>query len=140
MLELYKKLIAEHSKCVFNLGKPLAITASKRGWNRMCGDEIFIYCAGQDDAMEIWYECKGCALCKASCAILAKTQSLNSRSKIQETMDKFFCLDESLADPIRTLLTAKNFPARLKFVTLAWQTLKECLQQNSKQELYVTTE
>ena len=141
MLELYKKLISEHSKSVFNVGKPSSFTVSKRGWNRLCGDEIVLYCSAvQEDILEIWYECKGCALCKASCAILVNTQNLKSRDDILDSLNKFIRLDDSFDDPIQTLLTAKKFPARLKCVTLAWQTLIECLQLNSKEDIYATTE
>ena len=144
MLELYQKLIVDYSKATFQAKKPSIFFTQKRGWNRLCGDEINIYLSGEKSHPEVWYDCRGCALCKASCAILVATQNLKPAAEMIQAFQFFTSTDSTvLADPIRTLLTARKFPARLKCVTLAWQTLSTSLTDlagNSQEDLYVTTE
>ena len=140
MLELYQTLVSEKSRLTFQMGKPEQIFAQSRGLNRLCGDEVFIYCSGEKTQPELWYECKGCAICKASCAVLIESQNLRPLVAIKASVENFLNFNDDFEEPVKTLLTAKNFPARFKCVTLAWQTLKSCLDENSKKDLYVTTE
>ncbi len=140
MLELYKNLIAEQSRATFQVGKPAQYFYEKRGWNRLCGDDLWIYATGSKQALELWYDCRGCALCKASCAVLVSSQNLKSEDEIHRQCLNFLAFDAFADEPLKTLATAKNYPARLKCITLPWQTLSACLLSNSKEELYVTTE
>lgn len=130
---LYQSVILEHSRQPQNYGHPEGATHEARGYNPLCGDQVTIYLTLEDERLiDVAFEGKGCALCLASASIMTNTLKAADRAKVESlTKDlKTICTDEDgqvVNDPeeLAALLPlggVRNYPVRVKCVTLPWQT------------------
>ncbi|MEQ8654299.1 MAG: SUF system NifU family Fe-S cluster assembly protein [Kiloniellales bacterium] len=130
---LYQSVILEHSRQPQNYGHPEATTHEARGYNPLCGDQVTIYLTLEDERLiDVAFEGKGCALCLASASIMTNILKAADRAKVESLVEdlKTICTDEDgqvVNDPeeLAALLPlggVRNYPVRVKCVTLPWQT------------------
>ncbi len=130
---LYQSVILEHSRQPRNFGRPEATTHEAHGYNPLCGDQVTIYLALDGERiLAAGFEGKGCALCLASASLMTEALQAAERGKVATLMEdlKAICSqgeEQEVANPdeIARLLPlggVKNYPVRVKCVTLPWQT------------------
>lgn len=130
---LYQSVILEHSRHPHNHGRPEGTTHQARGYNPLCGDQVTIYLALEGETIvAAGFEGKGCALCLASASLMTESLKQADRATAGRLFDdlKAICSDAEAEvvnspDAIAPLLPlggVRNYPVRVKCVTLPWQT------------------
>ncbi len=130
---LYQSVILEHSRQPRNFGQRDGATHKARGYNPLCGDQVTIYLTLEGERFtDVGFEGKGCALCLASASLMTEALKAAERSKLASLMEdvKTICSDQdgrvvNNPDEIAALLPlggVRNYPVRVKCVTLPWQT------------------
>lgn len=130
---LYQSVILEHSRQPRNFGKLEEATHKARGYNPLCGDQVTVYLNLEGEQLvDVGFEGKGCALCLASASMMTEALKAADRDKVASLTDdvKTICTEEdgqvvNSPDEIAALLPlggVRNYPVRVKCVTLPWQT------------------
>jgi nitrogen fixation NifU-like protein len=135
--DLFTEIILDHYQHPHNHGTISNPTASSRGYNESCGDEVFISLTTKDGIVEdIKFTGAGCSISQASASILTDLVKGKSITEVRALADKFYNLvrdinapeDEQLGDAV-ALKGVARFPARVKCATMPWHTLEECFKQ-----------
>src|SRR6201997_4733920 len=120
---LYREVILDHYKNPRGHGLIEGADAQAEGQNPLCGDEVAIYVAFDDDGDtidEVKFSGRGCAISQAATSML--TEMVKGRSATQvATLPR-----EELLDEIGIPLT----PVRLKCALLGLSTLKLALHKS----------
>ena len=146
--DLYREVILDHSRSPRHFGKLADATHSAEGINPLCGDKLRLYLRLDQDStiVDVAFEGSGCAISIASASLLT---DIVIGTSVASALDYFRAVTEHLtaANPaglesidlgkIRALDGVREFPARVKCATLAWQALNSAIQQ---QAMPVTTE
>lgn len=135
--DLFTEIILDHYQHPHNHGTISNPTASSRGFNESCGDEVFISLTSRDGIIEdIKFTGAGCSISQASASMLTDLAKGKSIAEVKVLAEKFYKLvkdvnaaeDDQLGDAVALKGVAK-FPARVKCATIAWHTLEECFKQ-----------
>ena len=140
--DLYQEVILDHNKNPRNFKE---IKGKKQeGFNPICGDHLFVYLNVKDDKIaEISFTGDGCAISKASASMM--TQSLTGKT-VKEAKELFkefhdlvteqkegdLDLSKSNLGKLKIFSGIKNYPARIKCASLAWHTMKACLDNKEE--------
>ncbi len=133
---LYQDAILDHSKRPKNFGKPAGATVKARGYNPLCGDQVTLYLAldEQRHIHAVGFEGKGCALCLASASLLTEAVSDKNEDEARELAGSIrrLCTEQDYRpsadlEPLLPLSGVRNHPARVKCATLPWHTLVAAL-------------
>ena len=136
--DLYREIILDHYKSPRNRGslEPPAVRAE--GHNPLCGDEIEVFIAVEDDKVsDIKISGQGCSISQSSASMMsaavkgkpiAEVRALISRFKHMMSIEEDSELDTSapLGD-LEALTGVVKFPVRIKCAVLSWNTLAEAL-------------
>jgi|SRR5215203_413664 len=141
--ELYQQVILDHNKKPRNFRKLDHANHSAEGYNPLCGDQLTIYLALENDQVkEVAFEGSGCAISKASASMM--TQAVKGKSKEQaEKLFKEFHLmvtgeldeetQENSLGNLKIFAGVREFPVRVKCATLPWHTMHAAL--NNKEQI-----
>jgi nitrogen fixation NifU-like protein len=136
--DLYREIILDHYKSPRNRGslEPPAVRAE--GHNPLCGDEIEVFIAVEDDKVsDIKISGQGCSISQSSASMMsaavkgkpiAEVRALISRFKHMMSIEEDGEPDTSapLGD-LEALTGVVKFPVRIKCAVLSWNTLAEAL-------------
>jgi len=136
--DLYREIILDHYKSPRNRGslEPPAVRAE--GHNPLCGDEIEVFIAVEDDKVsDIKISGQGCSISQSSASMMsaaikgkpiAEVRALISRFKHMMSIEEDGEPDTSapLGD-LEALQGVVKFPVRIKCAVLSWNTLAEAL-------------
>ena len=136
--DLYREIILDHYKSPRNRGslEPPAVRAE--GHNPLCGDEIEVFIAVEDDKVsDIKISGQGCSISQSSASMMsaavkgkpiAEIHALISRFKHMMSIEEDGEPDTSapLGD-LEALTGVVKFPVRIKCAVLSWNTLAEAL-------------
>lgn len=136
--DLYREIILDHYKSPRNRGtlEPPAIRTE--GHNPLCGDEIEVYIAVDNDIVsDIKISGQGCSISQSSASMMsaaikgkpvAEVRALIHRFKHMMSIEDVDEPDTSapLGD-LEALQGVVKFPVRIKCAVLAWNTLAEGL-------------
>lgn len=136
--DLYREIILDHYKSPRNRGslEPPAVRAE--GHNPLCGDEIEVFIAVEDDKVsDIKISGQGCSISQSSASMMsaavkgkpiAEVRALISRFKHMMSIEEDGEPDISapLGD-LEALTGVVKFPVRIKCAVLSWNTLAEAL-------------
>jgi len=133
---LYQETILEHSKRPRNFGKPAGATVQARGYNPLCGDQVTLWLA-LDEQRHIHaagFEGKGCALCLASASLMTEAVADRDEAEARALAEglRRLCSEQdyrppAALEPLLALSGVRNYPARVKCATLPWHTLVAAL-------------
>jgi nitrogen fixation NifU-like protein len=136
--ELYQEIIMDHSRSPRGFGKPVQFDFSKESFNPLCGDRVTIYLSRTPQGnLVLAFEGSGCAMCMASTSLLIERLQGLQPSVASTTLSTLFQLlrlepmDPSDLDSLGKLTilqSVKQYPARVKCVTLPWHALKDLLE------------
>lgn len=138
--DLYRKVIIDHAQQPRNFGVLEGATHSADGINPLCGDKLHLAVVVNTDNTidDIRFEGSGCAISLASASMLTETlqrRSIVEASALAQTVtarlsgsgETDLCPEIDFQD-LRALEGVRQYPARVKCATLAWQTLHAALK------------
>ena len=139
---LYRDTVLDHSRHPRNFGRLEHADRQAEGHNPLCGDKVTLYLQLSGECLtEARFEASGCALATASASLLTeavKGQSTGASRELAEAALAAFRPDGAeLPAPLAPFQTVRDYPSRIRCVTLAWQTLLAALNRRSE---VVTTE
>jgi nitrogen fixation NifU-like protein len=121
--ELYRELILDHYKNPRNHGRLEDADARAEGMNPLCGDEVTITVAFDDDGetiQDVMFEGRGCAISQAATSMLMELVKGRTAADVAELPK------EELLEEIGVELT----PIRLKCALLGLGVLKVALNRS----------
>jgi nitrogen fixation NifU-like protein len=145
--ELYQDIILNHSKAPKNIGILNNPDCCSNGVNPLCGDKVTISVSLDKNKFihKILFDAKGCAISIASASMMTEAVKGLFKDDIflladgvdrfcneNDNLDKILnSVDEKIRNPLSSLQAlsgVRNFPARLRCVSLPWETLISCVQ------------
>jgi len=140
--DLYQELILDHSRRPRNFGKLGDATHIADGINPLCGDKLRLYLRLEDDqVVAAAFEGTGCAISVASASLLTEiVTGLDRTTALNYFEDVVAHLNGKLPAGLHTpelgrvqaLEGVREFPARVKCATLAWQALESAISGQSR--------
>jgi nitrogen fixation NifU-like protein len=146
--DLYREIILDHYRSPRNRGELPPPAHKVEGFNPLCGDEVTVYLDVHDDVLvDIKMTGHGCSISQSSSSLMSAAVKGKPLSEVSATIDTFKQLmtghESALAKDeeresevdLRTLgeLAALRgvvkFPVRIKCATLAWNTLRQGLEE-----------
>ena len=146
---LYREIILDHYRSPRNRGKLATPPAHKvEGFNPLCGDEVTLYLDVRDGVLaDIKMTGHGCSISQSSSSLMSAAVKGKALEDVQATIDTFKDLmtgheaalkDESDVEvdlrrlgELAALQGVVKFPVRIKCATLAWNTLRQGLEEVS---------
>lgn len=147
--DLYQEVILDHGRSPRNRRVMETASASARGDNPMCGDNVTVFLRLDDDGKvaDICFDGRGCAISMASASLMTELLKGKSRAEVEALFQDFRAMCTGAAPPcgaaeddlerLEVLSGVKEFPSRVKCATLAWHTMDAALAGDSQT---VTTE
>lgn len=138
--ELYQELILDHQKRPRNYRRIEGATHTKAGMNPLCGDSLVLFMDVADGVVrDVAFQGSGCAISKASASMLTERIKGQTVAEAEAVFARFHHMltegdpteaDEELLGKLAVFRGVREFPARVKCATLAWQTLRSALDGN----------
>ncbi len=140
--DLYQETILDHYKRPRNFKKLEGATTTAEGFNPLCGDKLKLYLKVNGDVVEdVSFEGSGCAISTASASLM--TEALKGKpvaevhalfEKLHEvaTSDPESPVDAPELGKLIVFAGVREFPTRVKCLTLAWHTLEAALQDKGE--------
>ena len=135
---LYQEMILDHYRRPRNKGTLEQADASVEMKNPLCGDEITLQVAfDQDGIGDCRFSGRGCSISQASASMMTQlvkgkgADEINTlRNRFREMIlgDTSAVADEKLGS-LRALSGVSRFPARVKCALLAWNALETALAE-----------
>ncbi len=136
--DLYQELILDHQKRPRNHRRLEHPSHTKAGVNPLCGDSLVLYLDVADGVVrDVSFEGTGCAISRASASMLTERLKGQTVAEAHALFGRFHHMltegepteaDEELLGKLAVFRGVREFPARVKCATLAWQTLRAALQ------------
>ena len=136
--DLYQEIILEHYKEPHNKGQLQGADAGSEGRNPMCGDEIKVSVKINGNIIEdIRFEGSGCAISQASASVMTDAVKGITLEQAEKTLRAFTAMIKNgdaigEIDPESELAAfqgVREYPTRIKCALLAWNALKNSLDQ-----------
>jgi nitrogen fixation NifU-like protein len=134
--KLYQQVVLDHYRRPRNHRRLEAPARSVEMCNVLCGDQVTVFTLVVDGVLqEITFQGDGCALCIASASLMTEALRGKTQDEAGDKIAAFFGLATATGDAteraelgdLRLFEAVREFPARLKCVTLAWQTVQPML-------------
>ncbi len=138
--DLYREIILDHYRSPRNRGSLEQPSASSEGDNPLCGDEVRVDLAIRDGRVfDVRFVAKGCSISQASASMMTESIKGRSLEEVESLFEMFkgmmYSADEvdveALGD-LEALQGVRKFPVRVKCATMAWNTMKEALEEFKK--------
>ena len=140
--EMYNELIMEHSMNSYNKKKLEHADFCELGHNPNCGDEISLEIKLNGNVIEdMAFSGHGCAISMSSTSIMIDTLKGKTVEEAKDIIKTFVEMikretsDEAELKKLEDAIAFKNIsnmPARVKCALLAWHTLEDLLNKNTK--------
>jgi nitrogen fixation NifU-like protein len=147
--DLYREIILDHYRSPRNRGELASPPAHRvEGFNPLCGDEVVVYLDVRDGVLvDIKLTGHGCSISQSSSSLMSGAVKGKSIEEVNEVIDSFKKLmtvhesalakDEDHDDEVdlrrlgelAALQGVVKFPVRIKCATLAWNTLRQGLEE-----------
>ena len=147
--DLYREIILDHYRSPRNRGELPTPPAHKvEGFNPLCGDEVVVYLDVEDGVLkDIKMMGHGCSISQSSSSLMTAAVKGKSLESVQATIDTFKQLmtvhESSLSKDtdrddevdlrklgeLAALQGVVKFPVRIKCAVLAWNTLRQGLDE-----------
>lgn len=143
--ELYQDLILDHSLHPKNYGQIAQPTHQAKGNNPLCGDDLTVFLNIDNNIIQdIGFTGSGCAISIASASLMTeqlKGKSLAQANTIFQAFHQLMTTERAGQNleigKLQVFENVKNYPMRIKCVTLAWHAFKAALEQSQSS---ITTE
>jgi nitrogen fixation NifU-like protein len=148
--DLYREIILDHYRSPRNRGELASPPAHRvEGFNPLCGDEVVVYLDVNDGVLtDIKMTGHGCSISQSSSSLMSVAVKGKPLEKVEETIDTFKKMMTAHASTLQkdegddevdlrtlgelaALQGVVKFPVRIKCATLAWNTLRQGLDEMS---------
>ena len=144
--ELYQEVILDHGKHPRNFRHPEDANHSAKGNNPLCGDQLTIYLQvdGAGVIRDVAFQGRGCAISTASASLMTEVLRGKTEAEAHRLFEAFHhmatvdgempLLDglEDEAERLQVLAGVRQYPVRVKCVTLAWHTMEAALKDQGQ--------
>jgi nitrogen fixation NifU-like protein len=147
--DLYREIILDHYRSPRNRGELPTPPAHKvEGFNPLCGDEVTVYLDVEDGVLkDIKMTGHGCSISQSSSSLMGAAVKGKALEQVQATIDTFKQLmtahettlskdaardgevDLRTLGELAALQGVVKFPVRIKCAVLAWNTLRQGLEE-----------
>jgi nitrogen fixation protein NifU and related proteins len=147
--DLYREIILDHYRSPRNRGELATPPAHKvEGFNPLCGDEVTVYLDVEDGVLrDIKMTGHGCSISQSSSSLMSAAVKGKPLSQVDETINTFKQLmtshestlhaseehdvevDLRRLGELAALQGVVKFPVRIKCAVLAWNTLRQGLDE-----------
>jgi nitrogen fixation NifU-like protein len=145
--DLYREIILDHYRSPRNRGELATPPAHKvEGFNPLCGDEVTLYLDVRDGVLaDIKMTGHGCSISQSSSSLMSAAVKGKPLDDVNSTIDTFKELmtghqsaleehhdvevDLRRLGELAALQGVVKFPVRIKCATLAWNTLRQGLEE-----------
>jgi nitrogen fixation NifU-like protein len=134
----YDALLLDHIKNARNYRVPERRARALTGFNALCGDDITLYLALENERIEeITFQCSCCGICMASASVMTELMTGRSRGDTTALLRNFIA---ALGRPEDTgaisfkreqqaiLEAARKYPSRVRCASLPWTTLQTAFE------------
>ncbi|MEZ5286197.1 MAG: SUF system NifU family Fe-S cluster assembly protein [Vicinamibacterales bacterium] len=144
--ELYQEVILDHNRRPRNFRVIDPASASREGYNPLCGDRLTLYLTVENGRIEdVAFQGSGCAISKASASLMTEAVKGKTVEEARALFDRFHQMITSPPGSplpemgkLAVLSGVRDFPTRVKCAGLAWHTLKAAVSDQAGEP--VTTE
>lgn len=132
---LYREVILQHSSLAVGFHKTIRGNRRNEQLNPLCGDRIVIMLQVKDGMIEdAAFDGESCAICMASASMLCDLipgVSVAEFDKTHSWLEQSLLSDEEIDGPaaLKALLGVRQYPSRIKCVTLPWTAAAQALLQ-----------
>jgi nitrogen fixation NifU-like protein len=140
---LYQDVIIDHGRRPRNFGDLPDATRTVEGINPLCGDQLTLHLKFDDGVISaVAFEGSGCAISQASASLMTGALKGMRTSDALALFGRVHTMltvqpDEQTPEPdvgkLAVLSGVWQYPARVKCATLAWQTLRSALDEQSNE-------
>jgi nitrogen fixation NifU-like protein len=139
LAELYREVIVEHGRKPRNFGELADANRHVEGQNPLCGDHLEIALRVDGDTIaDIAFTGSGCAISQASASLMTEAVKHASVADARTLFDNVHAMlvgaagGDAAVDPaalgkLAALSGVSRFPTRVKCAALAWQALRQVL-------------
>jgi nitrogen fixation NifU-like protein len=144
--DIFGEILADHHESPRNFGKIESPTATEKGYNPLCGDQVELTLKVDGTHLDqCYFEGEGCSICMASASIMTEMVKNHSIDEVKALIEAFrqkmqgnenvegLPADDSEEDLV-ALYGIKRFPVRIKCALLPWTTLKKGLDHASERK------
>ena len=140
MNSLYRQIIMDHYKNPRHKG--LKGYKCEHLHNPSCGDDITVEAKIEDGIIkEVNHDGSGCSICCSSASVMSELLSGKEVSVAKEVIEDYFNMikgeeikDEERLEDALVYQGVSQFPARMKCATIAWQALKDVIEEDKEDE------
>ena len=134
----YNEILTEHNLHPIHKAPLIEPTASLRGVNPSCGDDINLQLKIEDDVItDAMFEGSGCAISQASVDMMIDDIIGKNRDEALDLAGKFMGMIRGTAseddleelDEAAALKDVAHMPARVKCAVLGWHTMEQALAE-----------
>lgn len=137
--ELYRDIILDHYHNPRHRGHLPDPTATKGGYNPLCGDEVTVELTVRDGLIEdVAYVGSGCSISQSSASMMTEAVQGKRLGDVKHLIQTFTSVmrgsdefDPDELGDLEALTGVRKFPVRVKCATLAWHTLKDAMEEAS---------
>lgn len=134
--DIYSDFIMHHYRNSGHRGIDKESDLMEKGANLSCGDEITLFIRMKDEKItSLSYDGHGCAISQASASVMADLLEGKTLKEARETLANFSKMlqgetfDENLLGDAALFERLREYPMRVKCVSLAWKTAERALKK-----------
>ncbi len=132
--ELYQQVILDHNRKPRNFRTLEGANRTAEGYNPLCGDQITLYLNVEDGMIkDAAFQGTGCAISKAAASMMTASVIGKPEGEVDALFHRVHAMltgENGTAPEMGKLAVfsgVREFPSRIKCVTLAWHTLQAAL-------------
>jgi nitrogen fixation protein NifU and related proteins len=133
--DLYQQVILDHNRKPRNFRKVADANRTAEGYNPLCGDQITLYLTVEDGVVkDAAFQGSGCAISTAAASMMTASVIGKPEGEVEALFHRVHAM---LTEPngggaaelgkLAVFAGVREFPSRIKCVTLAWHTLQAAL-------------
>jgi nitrogen fixation NifU-like protein len=138
--ELYQQVILDHNRKPRNFRRLEGANRTAEGFNPLCGDRITLALSVDDGVVkEAAFQGSGCAISRASASMLTGSVIGRREEEAEALFRRVHAMLTGGADgdpgdlgKLAVFAGVREFPSRVKCVTLAWHTLHAALTETAE--------
>ena len=133
--ELYQQVILDHNRKPRNFRRIADANRTAEGHNPLCGDQIALYLTVEDGVVkDAAFQGSGCAISQAAASLMTASVIGKREAEVEALFHRVHSMltgaNGAAAEVGKLAVFAgvREFPSRIKCVTLAWHTLQAALR------------
>jgi nitrogen fixation NifU-like protein len=134
LTELYQEVILDHNRRPRNFREIVSPSHHAEGYNPLCGDRITLYLTIEDGVVkDAAFQGSGCAISTAAASMMTASVIGKPEGEVDALFHRVHAMlteangGAAEVGKLAVFAGVREFPSRIKCVTLAWHTLQAAL-------------